>query len=258
MGEFKHLRPEIRGPVGWLRFNRPPRNAFDWEMLFDVAPAFEAFVDCDRVRVIVFASAIEGHFSAGADLETFKQLAAERMADWVTESHRLVQIIRASPKPVLAAIGGVAVGGGLEMSLHADLRFADAGARFGQPEINIAFIPPVGGTQGLVRLVGRSQAFRILYGGELMDAATAHDIGLVDIVTEPGGLEAAVQSYAETLAEKPANTLAAIRRCLIHGGDAEFDDGLKIERREALQLADHRSFQEGVAAFLEKRKPVWE
>jgi enoyl-CoA hydratase/carnithine racemase len=125
------------------------------------------------------------------------------------------------------------------------------------PEINIAFIPPIAGTQGLVRLVGRSQAFKILYGGELMDAAAAKEIGLVDFVVPPDKLAAEVQDYAAGLAQKPGNTLAAIRRCLTEGGAMAFEDGLAIERAEAIALSDHANFREGVAAFLQKRGPDW-
>ncbi len=254
---FKHIVLDLCGPVGWYRFSRTPRNAVDWEMLYELAPAFEELLSRSEIKVIVLASAIDEYFSTGADLAAFKDVDGNRMKDWVRETHRLATIIRSSRKPVLAAINGVAVGGGLEMTLHADLRFAASNARLGQPEVNIAFIPPVAGTQGLVRLVGRSQAFQILYGGEILDAASAMDIGLVDFVTPPDRLESEVQNYGEMLARKPANALAAIRRCLVDGGAMSFDDGLEVEKRQAEALADHANFQEGVSAFLAKRKPEW-
>ncbi len=254
---FKHVDLEVREKIGWLRFNRPPRNSVDWDMLYEIAPAFEALLSNADVRVIVLASAIDEFFSTGADLSSFKDADEERMKDWVRETHRLALIFRSSNKPVLAAISGVAVGGGLEMTLHADLRFAASNARFGQPEINIAFIPPVAGTQGLVRLLGRSQAFKILYGGEVLDAANALDIGLVDFVVPPDQLESQVQSYGETLASKPANALTAIRRCLVDGGATSFEKGLEIEKEQANALVDHPNFQEGVSAFLAKRNPKW-
>ncbi len=143
------------------------------------------------------------------------------------------------------------------MTLHADLRFVASDAHLGQPEINIGFIPPVAGTQGLVRVVGRSHAFRMLYGGELMDAKTAHEIGLVDFVVPPDKLDSEVQTYGDMLASKPANVMTAIRSCLIDGGGRAFNDGLEIERNQALALADHANFREGVSAFLDKRKPEW-
>ncbi len=254
---FEFIDLERAGPVGWLRFNRGPVNAVHWPMLDELEPAFAALHDDPAVRVIVIASALERHFNSGADLSAFDGVDGARMADWVTTSHGLASAVRRSDKPVLAAINGVAVGGGLEMALHADLRFAAADARLGQPEVNIGFIPPVAGTQGLVRLIGRSQAFRMLYGGELMDASTAQQIGLVDFVSAPDHLPGDVQAYGEMLASKPANTLASIRRCLIDGGSRDFEAGLKIERAEAIALADHANFAEGVAAFLAKRKAEW-
>lgn len=222
-----------------------------------MAPAFEALLARPEVKVIVLASTLERHFGSGADVSDFKGVGADRMREWVAKTHALTRLVRAASKPVLAAINGIAVGGGLELSLHADLRFAASDARLGLPEINIGFIPPLGGTQALVRLVGRSHAFRMLYGGELMDARAALEIGLIDFIADPGELTGDVQAYGEMLASKPPNTLAAIRRCLIDGGERTFDDGLEIEKKEAIALAGHANFAEGVAAFLDKRTPNW-
>ena len=250
----KYIRLEERHSVGWFLFDRAPVNAVDWDMLDELGPAFQELTNRPNVRVIVLASNLEKYFSAGA---AFSGVAPERMKKWVEQTHELTRQIREAPQPVIAAIKGIAVGGGLEMSLHADLRFAETGARLGQPEINIAFIPPVGGTQGLVRLVGRSNAFQILYGGELIDAQKALSIGLVDFICESGKLEEEVQAYAERLAQKPANALAAIRRCLIDGGSTTFEEGLSIEKAQANNLSEHPNFQTGVDAFLKKHKPTW-
>jgi len=254
---FEFIDLDKQGAVGWFRFNRPPRNAVPAEMLNELRPALEALIADGDIRVIVIASAVDGYFSTGADITTFETATDRQMDDWIETSHRLARTLRASPKPILSAIAGVAVGGGLEMTFHTDLRFAASDARLGQPEVNIGFIPPVGGTQGLVRLVGRAQAFKILYGGDLLDAETALRIGLVDAVFKPEDLEPEVQAYGEMLAAKPANALASIRRCLIDGGERSFDDGLGVEAREAVALAHHANFREGVSAFLGKRKPKW-
>lgn len=244
-----------RGPVGWFLFNRPPVNAVDRPMLDEIVASFEDLLARPAVRVVVIASAIDRYFNAGADMAAFKDATKDELRAWIGQTHRLARLVRGADKPVLAAINGVAVGGGLEMALHADLRFAAADARLGQPEINIAFIPPIAGTQALVRLVGRSQAFRILYGGALIPADEALRVGLVDFVTDR--LADDVQAYAENLAHKPANALAAIRRCLVDGGGESFDVGLDIERAQAEALVAHPNFEEGVAAFLEKRTPNW-
>lgn len=253
----KAIDIEIVEKVGWLRFDRPPVNAFDRAMLDETLAGVETLLADDGVRVIALGSTNPKYYSAGADLETFRAIPPEGMRDWISVCHRLAGLLRSGPKPVLACLRGVAVGGGLEMALHADRRFAARDARLGQPEINIAFIPPVAGTQALVRLVGRSAAFRMLAAGTLMDAGQALEIGLVDEVHDAADVEAATQAFGETLAARPPNALAAIRRCLADGGDASWADGIAIEAREAASLAEHPNFREGLSAFLERRKPRW-
>ena len=141
--------------------------------------------------------------------------------------------------------------------LHCDVRFASSNALLGQPEVNIAFIPPVGATQALGRLLGRPRALRFLYDGTLVTAEDAHAIGLVDVLVPAEGLRQAAQSYAEELARKPARALAAIRRCITEGIDQPFDRGLAIEREEAVALGATADFREGLDAFLVKRPPHW-
>jgi enoyl-CoA hydratase/carnithine racemase len=123
--------------------------------------------------------------------------------------------------------------------------------------VNIGFIPPVGGTQGLARLLGRPRALRLLYEGGLISAREALDIGLVDLVVPGEDLRARVAEYASALARKPAATLAAIRRCVTEGIDASFEEGLGIELDAAVELAGNPNFAEGVNAFLAKRTPEW-
>jgi enoyl-CoA hydratase/carnithine racemase len=144
------------------------------------------------------------------------------------------------------------------MVLHCDIRFAAADARLGQPEINIGFIPPVGTTQALARLLGRSRAIRYLYEGTLMSADEALSMGLIDTICLPVRLRAEVREYAVTLAQRPAEALAAIRRTITEGGALSFEEGLKIEYESAVKLADTNDFSEGISAFLDKRKARWE
>jgi enoyl-CoA hydratase len=255
MADF--LRVTVRDRVGWIEYDRPPVNAFHWEMLREVPEALERHLTDPAVRVVVFASALDAHFSVGADLRIFADMDAEGMRHWVEVCHDLVGRMRASPKPLLAAVHGTAVGGGLEIVLHCDVRFAASTARLGQPEIGIGFIPPVGATQALARLLGRSRALRFLYDGLLLSAEEAHAIGLVDVVVAAERLREEVQGYAEGLARKPARALAAIRRCITEGVDLPFEEGLAIEREEAVALAATADFREGLDAFLGRRPPVW-
>jgi hypothetical protein len=159
---YNFLNVRIEDRVGWIEYNRPPINSFNWEKLREVPAALDDLLNDPQVRVVVFASANEKYFSTGADLKVFDGIGTEEMAEWVSICHGLVSKMRQSPKPLLAAIHGIAAGGGLEMVLHCDLRFASSDARLGQPEINIGFIPPVGTTQALARLIGRPRAIRYL------------------------------------------------------------------------------------------------
>ena len=251
------LRFTIERHVGWLEFDRPPVNAFTREMVDEVHDAIARTLADPDVRVMVLASAVEGYFSAGADLNVFKGITQDGMRGWANRCHDIVRLLRGSPKPLLAAINGTAVGGGLEMTLHCDLRFAAANARLGQPEVNIAFIPPIATTQALARLIGRQRAIRYLYDGTLVSAATALDWGLVDELVEPVGLHARVQAYAEGLAAKSSTARAAIRRTVTLGGGMSFEDGMKYELDTVVELAGTPDFAEGVDAFLAKRSPQW-
>jgi len=256
--EYKYLNLSIENRVGWIEYNRSPINAFNWEMLREVPAALEQSLQNPDVRVIVFASAIEKYFSTGADLRVFDGIGKKGMEEWVSICHGLVSLMRMSNKPLLAVIRGVATGGGLEMVLHCDVRFAANDARLGQPEINIGFIPPVGATQALARLLGRSRALRYLYEGTLVSAEEALNMGLVDVIHPPDQLHKEVQVYAEALAKKPAQALGAIRRTITEGGALSFEKGMEIEYESAIKLADTRDFSEGIQAFLEKRKPDWD
>ncbi|MBI4561330.1 MAG: enoyl-CoA hydratase/isomerase family protein [Candidatus Rokubacteria bacterium] len=254
---YEFLKVRVAERVGWLQYHRPPVNAFNWQMLREVPRALRALLDDPGVRVIVFASALDTYFTAGADIRVMQAMDQAAMREWVQFCHALVRQMRAAPKPLLAAINGTAVGGGLEMVLNCDVRFAAADARLGQPEINIAFIPPVGATQSLARLLGRPRALRYLYEGTLLSAPEAHAIGLVDFVVPAEQLHQEAQAYALTLTRKPAEALAAIRHCVTAGIEVPFGDGLAIELEAAAHLAGTADFREGLEAFLEKRPARW-
>ena len=258
MMDFKYLSIRFENRVGWIEYNHPPINAFNWEMLREMPAALDSLHDDSQVRVIVITSAIEQYFSVGADLKIFDGFSPKEMAEWVSICHTIVAKMRQARKPLLAAIRGVATGGGLEMVMHCDVRFAANDARLGQPEINIGFIPPVGTTQSLVRLIGRPRALKYLYEGTLVTAEEALAMGLVDILYPSEELHPKVQAYADVLAQKPAEALAAIRSTVTEGGAVSFDRGLKMEYDTAVKLAGTKDFAEGIKAFLEKRKPSWQ
>ena len=248
----------VRARVGWLQYAREPANVFTEAMVGAVHEALEGLLAEPRVRVVVFASALEKHFSSGADLKAFRDYPPERIHGWTRLCHAVVRLMRGSPKPLLAAVNGTAVGGGLEMALHCDVRFAATNLQLGLPEVRFGFIPPFGGTQALARLMGRPRALRFLYDAAFLDAERALALGLVDELTAPDALHDTVQAYGEALAARPADALAAVRRCITEGGAKDFDAGLDIEYEEAVRLAGSTDFAEGVRAFLEKREPRWQ
>ncbi len=254
---YEFLVTSVKDRVAWIEYRRPPVNAIDWNMLREIPKALEALLTDSEVRVIVFASALEKYFSTGADLRVLQAMKAEDMREWVQTCHALVRQIRQASKPLLGAIHGTAVGGGLEIVLQCDVRFAAADARLGQPEINIGFIPPVGTTQSLSKLLGRPRALRFLYEGTLVSAEEARSIGLVDFVVPPERLREEVQAYGAALAGKPAEALAAIRRCIAAGSDMPFEGALAVELEAAVHLSGTADFSEGLRAFREKRPPKW-
>lgn len=255
---FEFLETSVVDRVGWIEYARPPVNAIDWKMLREIPAALDGFLNDPGVRVVVIASALPKFFSTGADLRVLSAMDPAEMQDWVGICHALVRQIRQAKKPLLGAIHGTAVGGGLEIVLNCDVRFAAASARLGQPEIAIGFIPPVGTTQSLPRLLGRSRALRFLYEGNLVPAEEALAMGLVDFVVPPETLRQEVQKYGVALAKKPAEALWAIRRTITLGLDLPYEQALALELEEAVRLARTPDFAEGLLAFLEKRPPRWE
>ncbi len=255
---WEFLKVDVAERVGWLEYRRPPVNAVDWTMLREIPAALQALLDDPGVRAVVIASALEKFFSTGADLKVLQAMKPEDMRNWVETCHGVVRQMRRAEKPLVGAIHGTAVGAGLEIVLNCDVRFAAATARLGQPEINIGFIPPVGTTQSLSRLLGRARALRFLYDGALVAAEEARAMGLVDLVVPPEKLREEVQAYAAGLARKPAGALAALRRCIVQGSDLPYEEALAIELQEAVRLAGSPDFAEGLRAFLEKRPPKWQ
>jgi enoyl-CoA hydratase len=257
MQSYSFIRFSTVGPVGWLDFNRPPVNAFTRPMVDETHDCIAAALADPKVRVLVLASGVEKYFSAGADLNTFRGLSADGVRDWTERCHTIARLLRGSAKPLLAAINGTAVGGGLEMALHCDIRFAATDARLGQPEINIGFIPPIATTQSLARLIGRPRAIRYLYEGRMITAQEALAWDMVSELVPPADLRGHVQHYADGLAAKSPAALAAIRRTITLGGGMDYEAGMAFEKQAVVDVASGPDFQEGVEAFLAKRPPKW-
>jgi enoyl-CoA hydratase len=192
-------------------------------------------------------------FAAGADISEFGSQGGDNIA----QGQGLTLAMERSRLPVVAAVNGIAFGGGCELTLACDVRIASTAARFGQPEIKLGIIPGWGGTQRLPRLIGRSAAIELLLSGDPIDAARALALGLVSRVVEPDELLSAAIDVARKFAAQAPLALAATKRAVADGLDRPLSEGLDAERREFVGLFATEDAREGITAFLEKRPPSW-
>jgi enoyl-CoA hydratase len=197
-----------------------------------------------------------GAFAAGADVRELRErsLLEQREASRRPRIYERVESLR---QPVVARINGHALGGGLELALACDVRIAHERAKLGHPEINLGLIPGGGGTQRLPRLIGEGQAMRLVLSGELVDAAEAADIGLVEEVHGDDGLDERVDELAGRMAAKSPVALATAKRAVKAAADTTLDDGLDYESALFVQLFATEDKDEGIDAFLEDREPEW-
>jgi enoyl-CoA hydratase/carnithine racemase len=243
----------LEGEVAVIRLNRPPVNALSEELSADLLAAFTRAGD-PAVRAVVVTG--HPHFAAGADIKGF-----QASYDRGTEDHMASSLVSAValldqlPKPTIAAIHGFALGGGLELAMGADFRFAADDAKLGQPEIKLGLIPGGGGTQRLPRLVGFQRAKDLVMSGRQVGAEEALRIGLVDRVYAGDQLLEETMKAAFELAAGPTVALAAAKRALAGGWGKPLADGLSGEAEGFRQSFLSEDAREGVAAFIEKRTP---
>jgi enoyl-CoA hydratase/carnithine racemase len=243
----------VEGAVGLVRLNRPPVNALSAELSADLLSAFQAAAD-PEIRAVVITG--QPHFAAGADIKGFQAAydagSEERLASSLVEA---VGALEALEKPTIAAIHGYALGGGLELAMGADFRFLADDARVGQPEILLGLIPGAGGTQRLPRLVGFQKAKELVYSGRQVDATEALAIGLADRVFPADRVLVEALAAAAELAAGPTRAITAAKRALARGWGRPLAEGMAAESEEFHGAFWSEDAREGVAAFLEKRKP---
>jgi E-phenylitaconyl-CoA hydratase len=245
------------GAIACVTLNRPEkRNAIDDTTRDALAAAFASFEEDASIRVAIFTGAGTA-FCAGVDLTTPGNVSAQSttVATPIVSRLRLSSPLEIFSKPVIAALNGVAVGGGLELALACDIRIAAAGARFGLPEVKIGSIPGSGGTQRLVGAVGRSFAAQMLLTGELIPAEQALAVGLVSEVHAPEALMERAWALARIIADNAPLSLVAIKRALRAATDLPLAAGFELERALYGALTASADRQEGRAAFRDKRKP---
>jgi enoyl-CoA hydratase/carnithine racemase len=249
------VQVEREGAVATVRLERPPVNALSGELIGQLAAAFERLSGDRGVRAIVVTGSARA-FSAGADVGELAGLGGPHaVRGWVDRGQRLMDRIAASTRPVVAAIEGYCLGGGLELALAAHLRVAGDRAQLGAPEVKLGILPGFGGTQRLPRLIGAGPALELLLTGEPVGAERALALGLVNRVAPAGQALAAAVELATGLAERSAPSLAAIMAVVARGRDAPLREGLDAEVSAFAALLAGPDGREGTAAFLEKRQP---
>ena len=259
MTDQQHVRIETEDRIAVVTIDRQEKlNALNADVVREIGGAFEALRDDDEIRGVVLTGAGEKAFVAGADIGELAKMDTLEGIEVSRRGQDVFRDIERFPKPVLAAVGGFALGGGCELALACHLRIASENARFGLPEVGLGIIPGYGGTVRLARLVGLGRAIEITLTGETVDAARAERIGLVSRVVSRAALLDEAKAFLTTIVQKGPIALRLALESMYRAMDTPAADAFDFESSLFGVLASTADMKEGMAAFLEKRKPRFE
>lgn len=254
---WKNLTVEKDGVVAVVTMNRPDAlNALNMETMIEIQGAMRELVHDSDVGAIIVTGAGKA-FVAGADISELSKMGGMEARHASKLGQETFSLIENLPKPVIAAINGFALGGGLELAMACDLRIASTKAKLGQPEVKLGVTPGFAGTQRLPRLVGFGRAKELLLVGEPIDAATALSYGLVNRVVEPDELLGAAKEIAEQIASRGPSAVALVKACVNKGTGADLETGGSYESEAFGLCFGIGEAAEGMKAFFEKRDPAW-
>ncbi|MDQ6771566.1 MAG: enoyl-CoA hydratase-related protein [Candidatus Dormibacteraeota bacterium] len=253
------VRLEREGAVGVIVLDRPPANSYDYDFLREFGAAIDDLRVDEGVRAVVVASAAERFFSAGADLKAFAAGSPRRRSMTAALGNEVFRKMETTPLVFVAAIAGHALGGGLELALACDLRFAAEGSyKLGLTETSLGLFPGTGGTQRLPRLVGLSRGIDLIANGTTFGPAEAKEIGVVDrLLPDAAGCRAEAMAYAAKLAAGATEGVGRAKVAVQMGYGSPLDLGLAIEREAIARVFVSEDADEGIKAFTEKRPPVY-
>jgi enoyl-CoA hydratase/carnithine racemase len=244
--------------IGTITLDKPPANSYDLEVVQELGEAVDAAAADDEVKVVILRSASEKFYCAGADIKAFQAGPHERNMEMIETSHRTLSSIARIPKVFIAEINGHALGGGLEIPLACDLRFAgDGDYRLGTPEATLGLLPGNGGTQRLPRLIGTSRALDLMITGRTVTPREAYELGIVDALFPADELRTKTLEYAQKLAAGATKAIGNIKLAVHEGIDDDLERGLERERELVEELFLSDDGREGLAAFAEKRQPTF-
>ena len=250
------IRVEREETVAILTIDRQEAlNALDVATLIELRDRLRELADDDSARVVIVTGAGEKAFVAGADIKYMSGLDVEQAKEWGALGHETGRLLETMPKPTIAAINGFALGGGCELALACDLRFAASGAKLGQPEVNLGIIPGWGGTQRFARLCGLGVAKELIFTGRVVGAEEALRIGLVNAVHDP--VLGKAGEVAMLLASKSPIALRLMKELANRALGGDHEQNLEAEGETFGELFSSADAKEGLAAFVEKREPVF-
>lgn len=256
MTQYSNLKYEVKDSIGYIIIDREPQlNALNQETLDELQEIFKQLNSDNHVRGIILTGAGHKAFVAGADIKEFTDLSVVQ-ARWLSERGHIIftDLIEGAPKPVIAAINGYALGGGLEMAMACHMRIASENAKMGLPEVSLGLIPGYGGTQRLPALIGKGPAIQMILTGDIIDAHKAYEMGLVNEVVPQ---EKLISRAEEILRKIFTRSRVAVANAIdaINAAEDKKRDGNTVEMDAFGHLFGTEDFKEGVSAFLEKRPP---
>jgi enoyl-CoA hydratase len=263
LDDLRTLHCELSGPVATITLDRPEvLHALNAQMFDELERAFTTLAADPTVRVVLITGSGERAFAAGADIRALTETDATSGLEVSLRGQQVFALIESqlerNGKPVIAAINGVALGGGCELALACTLRIASDKARLGLPEVKLGLIPGYGGSQRLTRLIGRSAALRMMLTAQIVDAPEAFRLGLVDEVVPAAELLPRARALAETVASMAPLAIAGVLEAVERGDGKSLDDGLRAEAHIFGRLCGTADKLEGLTAFLAKRPAVWQ
>jgi enoyl-CoA hydratase len=254
--KFSFLNYHEEAGIGILTISRPEaRNALNCKILKEFNEFLGSILGSKSLKVLIITGDGKA-FMAGADISEMQKMTSEEGYVWSKTGQETFKRIKHLKVPVIAAINGYALGGGLELTLVCDIRISSSEAKFGMPEVGLGLIPGYGGTQLLSRLVGPGEAFNIILSGQMIDATEALRIRLVQKVVEPENLLTEAKKIAAVIAEKSCFAVSTAKQIIREGLEVSLEEGLETEALSFSKMIELDA-PEGMKAFLEKRKPQW-
>ncbi|MET3317057.1 UNVERIFIED_ORG: enoyl-CoA hydratase/carnithine racemase [Peribacillus simplex] len=252
------VRVEKENKLAIVTIDNPPLNVISKNVFKGLLEVFTELEEDNETVAVLITDAGDIAFAAGADIKEFPQMMGNpNMKETVKESHAILNKIDTFPKPTIAVLNGMTLGGGCELALACDLRVAEAQVQIGLPEVKLGLFPGAGGTQRLSRLVGNAKAKEIIFTGDSLNAKEAEKIGLVNKVVEQGCGLTEAKNLASRMTRHSLQALSRIKKAINEGSESTLEQGLEIETNLFEEIFQTEDVKEGVSAFLDKRKPAF-